>query len=63
MIKFKKNKKTVDYLKKEKISEKLSDADLELFRSFSSFIIEHDLEAKYSNFYPHLFAAWIKIND
>lgn len=61
--KIEKNSKSLDYLTKEKICEKLSDADLELFNSYTSFIKEHDFKTEFSNFHPDLFVAWLKIND
>lgn len=61
--KIKKNRKSLNYLTKEKVCEMLSDADLELFNSYSSFIKNHDFETEFSNFYPNLFVAWLKIKN
>lgn len=57
------NRKGFDYLKKEKVCEKLSDADLELFSAYSYFIKQHNLQTEFPNFQPTLSVAWLEIKD
>ncbi len=61
--KIKKNRRSLDYLTKEKVCERLSGADSELFDSYLSFLKEHGLEMEFSNFRPSVFVAWVRIND